>query len=1140
MECPKCHRIIPDNATVCPHCHKVLSLVCPNCHSVSKNSICEKCGYIILEKCAKCGKLVPTNNEKCKCGLDVKTSIANNECETDEFASVCITFTALKAIRSLLSSQELYSKFLIKLNNLMQSQLNGIDGLIVRYNNSYVINFNKELSFASSVNKAVRLSLKVLNAFSGLNSRLQEELGSPLKISILIQQKRAEDLLTNKLLENNVKPLMLKKCEKKHLKGMEVILDQYTQDCIARDYKTDSLYSLEYNGNTVMYYELMLENYILAPSTADDTTIDIQKRDINHKPDNTINDMFSFKVFDIKAKCQFEKCYVGDLTTKLKPENKIVTLKADKELQIKTSDIIQIYKNMGLTPIYVSCREELSYKPWGFFESIFKQYYDLSIANGLIAPNCDCRNFSRIRDFILGTTQKASTPEDARFAQMELFVKFLMSLKQCVIIVDSFENLDDTSIQTLELYFDKFKKIDTNFVFIANSETAIHSKIKGLLRTPLYTEFFLLKSNVASLLSELKEDATDFIQSFYFEKIKENFAGSKLYFEHAIRYLLDKDVLVSLENKLIIRNNNSVILPKTFEKLVKARLKSLGSFQDASMILAYSVLLGERLDYELLENLGIKNISENAKLLEKSGFTYTHNTSVYINNYSLIRPIIQSSLKKETIEVLAKNLIGKLGKIIDNTTLLRLMDKISMFKEEYLLLWKNSQLSIESGDYDAYLKNCLGFLSIIDYIGENISAEDIENNKKEVFQNILLSLYNYSPAKIYSIENILLMDAINANDNEKIVKLSNLMLQGALISSNYTDALSLLHNILERLEKPELIVDGTINTKFLLLSLVHIEILFNIGDYINCIEIGEKLLKVIKPDILDKIKPESFSMNLFVTHLLDTFKLVGFAKILTLDNNIEQFFVSIKKAFNEELPEQNCLLAIKDFLAGKDYVPSNIENETPFAKIIYLILQELPNLNKDYKVFALNIYQAKLLAADIHQTQLEYICDLLIAYAYAKIGIISKAYYIFNDVLEISENSAIFNTMALSNYLISITKIDSGEIDDALFIISNTLDEIQKYNNQAKVFYAMFEKLYIDIMQKEKKQTANISSELQKLLSVAPNGELSRICKDLDQQSDSKDEKFIQEETPSDKQDDLAELASDFADDNSYSTETHE
>ncbi len=50
------------------------------------------------------------------------------------------------------------------------------------------------------------------------------------------------------------------------------------------------------------------------------------------------------------------------------------------------------------------------------------------------------------------------TSEDARFTYMEAWNKFLVALTNTVIIVEGFENLDDTSIQTLELYFDKFKK----------------------------------------------------------------------------------------------------------------------------------------------------------------------------------------------------------------------------------------------------------------------------------------------------------------------------------------------------------------------------------------------------------------------------------------------------------------------------------------------------------------------------------------------------------------------------------------------------------------------------------------------------------------------------------------------------------
>ena len=119
MECPKCHRIISDNTNICPYCHKVLSLVCPNCHNISLNAVCTKCGYIILEKCHKCGKLVPTTKKSCKCGFEVSKSIAYNECELDEFATLIINFGILKELRRLLGSQELYLKFILKLKNLI-------------------------------------------------------------------------------------------------------------------------------------------------------------------------------------------------------------------------------------------------------------------------------------------------------------------------------------------------------------------------------------------------------------------------------------------------------------------------------------------------------------------------------------------------------------------------------------------------------------------------------------------------------------------------------------------------------------------------------------------------------------------------------------------------------------------------------------------------------------------------------------------------------------------------------------------------------------------------------------------------------------------------------------------------------------
>ena len=1094
MECPKCHKNISENTTVCPYCHKVLALTCPNCRSLSQNAICSKCGYIILEKCHKCGRLVPTTKDLCKCGFETKTSIAYNECEIDEFASVIINFGGLKEIRKILGSQDMYAKFLIKLKNLLNAQLKGCNAHIIIYGNNYTANFNRELSFQTSVNTAVRLALKIVNAFAGLNENIIDKLGVPLKLTVTIIKKTANELLLNKSIQHNVKLMIVKGEHKKFLEGIQVLVDQYCQDA-TREYKTDSLYSLELDGNSVMFYELLLDNYILPPEEYQEDPIAVIKKEIKKDPasEQQEQDMYEFNVFDINAKCRFTKASIAELQSELTINNKIIALRSPKELCLRTSDIVKHYESLDLHTLYISCTEEMSYKPWALLEKLFKEYYNLPFTTGLIPPDFNVQRFNPIRDLIIGKAVKNSSAEDARFKYMELFVNFLTGLKKCAVIIDGFENIDDTSLQTLELYFDKFMRVYTNFVFITDESAPVHRKIKGLLQTFLYNEITLVPNSMDKILATIKEDASDFINSFYYEKIKDNYKGSKLYFDYALEYLKNKAILTKFDNKLIIKNNASTIIPKDLPLLLREILKTLGKKQDASMILAFSCFLGERIDFQTLELLGINNIKENVKTLCDMELTYTKDNIVYINNYSYIKEILLISLKREVQELLIKTILAKLGKFLDTTTLLLLMENLSMHKEAYALLWKNAQYSISNGDYDSYLKNCLKYLSLLDIVSTDCSPEDIEKNKKDIFQNILMTLYAYSPAKIYSIENILLMDAIESGDDEQIVRLSNLMLQGALLTSNYTDAYNLLHNILTRLPDPQLIVNGAINTKFLLLSLVNIEILFNTGDYKSCKDVAQSLLEVIKPDIIDKIKPPGFSINSFVSHMLDSFRLVAFAKLITLDNDLESFFKRVELSLNANILEEDCIVALRDFLAGKDYVPSKVELSTPFSKVIFLILQELSKQKINYKQFAQNIYQAKLLAVDIQQTQLETICDILIGFAYYRAGYRKKADSILSDVLSKGEKSNIYNTMILSQYVIAKMKVEENDFDEALIIINDTLAYIQKLGNQAKVLYAMFNKLFIDLTNKQKIKSVDIELEYQKLKSLAPNGELERI-----------------------------------------------
>ena len=348
------------------------------------------------------------------------------------------------------------------------------------------------------------------------------------------------------------------------------------------------------------------------------------------------------------------------------------------------------------------------------------------------------------------------------------------------------------------------------------------------------------------------------------------------------------------------------------------------------------------------------------------------------------------------------------------------------------------------------MKNCLIFLSLVEHIDSTISPEDIEENKKDVYNNILMSLYAYSPAKIYFIENILLMDAIKNNDNEKIVKLSNLMLQGALISANYTDALGLLHNIYSRMPEPTLIVDGVVNTKFLLLSLVNIEILYSVGNFKQAIETAEEILSILTPNMLEKVKPASFSLNLFVTHLMETFRLVALAKVYVLDDSLDEFFAKVENSIGSVLPEKECIIAIRDFLAGKVYSTGNVEESSAFSKVVYLLLQEFSEFKGDYKRFAQNIYQAKLLAVDIHQRELRILCDLLIGFSYAQMGYLEKAESIYDDIISFAESSALFNIIILAKYFLAKLKLSSAVPAEGLLLINDSLALIKKFDDQSK------------------------------------------------------------------------------------------
>ncbi len=112
MNCPNVKTPIGEKDLVCPNCKKVLRLQCPVCGAVTKNTICDKCGNVILNKCYKCGRLNSTTLEKCpKCGLYINASIGLRESFIEEFAALTIEITNFDDIKHALKSDKMLQKF---------------------------------------------------------------------------------------------------------------------------------------------------------------------------------------------------------------------------------------------------------------------------------------------------------------------------------------------------------------------------------------------------------------------------------------------------------------------------------------------------------------------------------------------------------------------------------------------------------------------------------------------------------------------------------------------------------------------------------------------------------------------------------------------------------------------------------------------------------------------------------------------------------------------------------------------------------------------------------------------------------------------------------------------------------------------
>lgn len=273
------------------------------------------------------------------------------------------------------------------------------------------------------------------------------------------------------------------------------------------------------------------------------------------------------------------------------------------------------------------------------------------------------------------------------------------------------------------------------------------------------------------------------------------------------------------------------------------------------------------------------------------------------------------------------------------------------------------------------------------------------------------------------------------------------MIQGCLLNGNYTHALELTHKILSMLPNASIDPGATdYNHYFFLMSLVHVEILFNIGAWEDCLDVGYRVLNVVNQANLSALKPDYLTEEQFEAIVMDTIAYVALCNVLQLKGNVQEFLNIVRTDLTNVPHSFDIFIALQDMIFGRipKYDRSMVSENDKFSGVIFHIIEAFMRCRHDYNVFAEEVYEAKILAKSRGLHQFELFADLMIAYAYIKIDSHTKASMIIYKIIKTANEKGMTNLLYLAWYIMSELNLAQGKYTVTYGIVNNSLIQLEK------------------------------------------------------------------------------------------------
>ena len=1112
MECPKCGLEIDDKAMVCPNCKKVLKLACPICKTINETNTCRKCGYVIITKCHNCGKVNQVFSKKCKkCGFDTEKSVIMNESNSDDFVMLTIDFPNMDEMKNLLGSAKLFNKFKINLDKVIKDYTKSVGLRRQLIGKTYVIRCDKDYTFNSSAATAVKTAIELLNRITAMNCKLTRKKNSTVRSNIFLLKRNIEDDPNNLDSGYNISLLNqnAKNKEDKILNTFQVLTDDNVCDSISGDYKVSPLNSVMVNDEMVMFYEVDLREFVKIeyPEEEEEKEIEIPNFVQNmlieqDKLDGeALNNLDSPSdpdaIYDIET-INFDQINADFIRT----ENIDVLFHILNKFQsvpkgivaIKTAEMYKPYTLKVLNAaaetgkfnniISITCYDEMKYSPYSFFRDLVSAIFEYTVSQKLFSRN-DFSMFASvdpdglIKDLITLKKRDGNNPEDTRYVYFDIFLTLLQIIPKTLIFIEDFDKIDASSYDVLKYLFEAFEQLDISFLISYDKDFSLHRDCHFLLSKPYYTEIALKPTSFEKLIEENKIYYRNILNNFYFQRVAKYACGSSLFIDIAIQYLIESGVYAADDDSIEMINPKTIIIPSSLDKLVARRFNLLQDDAEAMKFLTSLILLGTRIDMETINSLGYVNKDKIIEKLSNMGFMYQYNNCIYFPNYNLLRNNLLTTISKIYLKEVAEELFAKVFNDDMPSPVKAYLYGLLQDETNERFQWEQlAEINLSLGDFSSYLNCTNKILEILDKNTDPEQEESLLAYKQHLYEDISNNLYDYVPDKTSDIAEITLKNLEKSSDTDKIILLCNKMINGSLLAGNYHHALELTHKVLSLLPPSSLSPeDSNFNSYFFLMSVIHIQILFNIGALTDCLDIGYKVLNIINNQSIMTLKPDYMSDDDFRSLIVDSAGYVALANILLLIGNVDEFLKILRGELSCIPQSYDLFITLQDLIHGKKPagVSQNISDDDRFGGVILNIINAFVNFSGDYNKFADDIYSAKVIAKRNRLHQLELFADLMIGFAYMQLASYKKAEAIIYKIIKTTNNNGMTTLLYIAWYVMAELHLKQNKYEVAYGIINNSLIQLEKNNITGEYLLMLFKyAMYKVMMFKKQNEKADI------------------------------------------------------------------